>query len=71
MTLATRFEPPSIATRGKLANLRAAAQAHKPQHGEAKGTLRCTCGAVFRFTIQANGISWGSCSAACGTRWCS
>jgi hypothetical protein len=69
MTHAARFEPPTIAWRGKLANLRAAAQGYKPEHGEVTGSLKCMCGARVNFRIQANGLSWGSCTAACGVKW--
>jgi hypothetical protein len=69
MTAALRFQPPSIAWRGKLARLRAEAQSHKPEHGEARGQLRCTCGSTIHFNIQSTGISRGRCSAGCGIRW--
>jgi hypothetical protein len=69
VTHAARFDPPSIAWRGRLANLRAEAQGHKPAHGEVRASLSCMCGAKVRFTIQSTGISWGSCTAACGVKW--
>jgi hypothetical protein len=63
------FSPPTIAWRGKVAKLLAEAQAHRPQHGESSGKLKCACGAALHFTIQSNGISRGRCAAACGVRW--
>lgn len=59
----------AIAWRGKLANLVAQVQQHRPQHGEKAGTMRCVCGATLHFNIQSTGISRGFCSAACGVRW--
>lgn len=67
---AMRFEPPTIAWRGQLANLVAAVQRQKPEHGEKDGTMRCACGATLHWNIQASGISRARCSAACGMRWC-
>ena len=65
----SRFDPPSIAQRGKLAQLVAAVQQQKPQQGEKAGTLRCACGAPLHFNIQSTGISRGHCAAGCGMRW--
>lgn len=56
---------------GKVAQAMNLVQQHKPQHGEATGTIRCThCGSSLRFTIFANGISRGQCTAAGCVRWC-
>lgn len=66
-----RHEVPTIAWRGKLANLVAQVQQQKPQHGERTGSLRCICGATLTYNIQATGLSRGQCSAACGVRWVS
>lgn len=70
MTAATRFSPPTIAWRGKLANLRAEVQQHKPDQGEASGKMKCICGSTLHFRIQSNGISWAQCTAGCQARWC-
>lgn len=64
------YVSPTIAWRGKLANLVAAVQRQRPEHGEKAGTMRCSCGATLHFNVQASGISRGRCSAACGVRWC-
>jgi hypothetical protein len=67
--MSLRFEPPTIKERGELARLMDAVQRHKPEHGEASGTLRCACGGTLKFNIQSNGISRGTCLAGCWRRW--
>lgn len=64
------YVSPTIAQRGKLANLVAAVQQQKPEHGERAGTMQCACGSTLHYVVQANGISRGRCAAACGLRWC-
>jgi len=65
----SRFEPMTIAQRGKLSRMRAEVQQRKPEHGETRGSMRCACGATLHFTIQSTGISYARCSAACGVKW--
>jgi hypothetical protein len=66
-----RFEPPTIKERGQVARTMNLVHQHKPQHGEASGTVKCErCGASVRFTILASGISRGQCANNCGVKWC-
>jgi hypothetical protein len=64
-----RHDTPTIAWRGRLANLVAQVQQQKPPHGEKRGTIRCVCGATLQFSVQSNGLSRAHCSAGCGVRW--
>lgn len=67
----TYTSSPTIAWRGKLANLVAQVQQQKPAQGEHQGRIRCICGATVHFNIQATGTSRGHCAAGCGVRWSS
>lgn len=59
-----------VAHYGKVAQAMAAAQQHRPQHGEHSGRMQCPkCGSALRFTIFSNGISRGQCAAAGCVRW--
>jgi hypothetical protein len=65
------FQVPTIQQRGQIARAMNEAHQHKPAAGEHTGTMKCTrCGSTLRFTIASNGISRGSCNAACGVTWC-
>lgn len=69
--MSARFEPPSLRQRSQVAAAMNAVQQHKPEHGEAKGRIRCTrCGDGLQFVIDATGRSRGQCAAACGVKWC-
>lgn len=63
------YATPTIAWRGKLAQLQAQVYQQKPEHGERAGTIRCICGGTLHFTVQSSGISRAHCTAGCGARW--
>lgn len=65
-----RFEPLTSKQRGHVPNAMAAVFAMKPEAGELKSTMKCPrCRSTVRFTVFANGVSYGSCTAACGVKW--
>ncbi len=63
------FQVPTIKERGQIARTIAAVHAQKPDQGEKTGLLRCVCGSMLRFTVNANGASRATCVSACGVRW--
>ena len=72
MTVAQRFQPPTIAQRGQIANAMAAVQKQRPKVGESKGSIPCTrCSGRLSFTVLASGISRASCNTGGCIRWVS
>lgn len=66
----SRFDPPSIAFRGKLAQAMNQAYQQRQAGQDYSGRMRCPhCGSTLPFTVLSNGLSRGSCSAGCGIRW--
>jgi hypothetical protein len=68
--MSARFEPMSTKERSQVILTRAAAQTFLPKFGEFHGRLTCQrCRSTVNFTIFANGVSHGGCTAACGVKW--
>lgn len=65
------YSSPTIAWRGKLADAVHQVQQRRDPQRDVTGRITCpACRASLQFTVQANGLSRGQCTAGCGMRWC-
>jgi hypothetical protein len=72
MSVATRFQPPTVAQRRQVADAMHAVWKRRPAVGELKDTITCTrCSGRISFTVLASGISRASCNTGGCIRWVS